>query len=302
MQVTGRFLESELSCAICLGLLKNTRTTKECLHRFCNECISQALRSGNKECPNCRKKLASMRSLRPDPIFDQIISIVFPNRDEMEQQERKLLEKLNSNNNRRALVNSIEQGKRYQAARRGRRTKKDLTEEDGEAGPSASTSEAGSVLGGPRAESEMTDRSVEDSDDSKIFVEIVPNEMKPSASAYAKKWKRRLIKVKSCATSEICFNIIIIWLLCVYWILKILVAHLSHFILFRLLDDENQAFHDGHSETRDISKIRIDLRLSSQEFRELEPKSTLAEVQEQLWNLPRHMILAFSIRGKLKLK
>ena len=45
---TPRFLEAELSCAICLDILRDTRTTKECLHRFCGECISQALRSGNK--------------------------------------------------------------------------------------------------------------------------------------------------------------------------------------------------------------------------------------------------------------
>ena len=55
--VSPRSLHSELMCPICLDMLKNTMTTKECLHRFCNECIITALRSGNKECPTCRKKL-----------------------------------------------------------------------------------------------------------------------------------------------------------------------------------------------------------------------------------------------------
>ena len=32
--------------------------------RFCHECITTALRAGNKECPTCRKKLVSRRSLR----------------------------------------------------------------------------------------------------------------------------------------------------------------------------------------------------------------------------------------------
>lgn len=50
-------------------------TTKECLHRFCSDCIITALRSGNKECPTCRKKLVSKRSLRPDPNFDYLISV-----------------------------------------------------------------------------------------------------------------------------------------------------------------------------------------------------------------------------------
>ena len=41
--VSPRSLHSELMCPICL---KNTMTTKECLHRFCSDCIVTALRSG----------------------------------------------------------------------------------------------------------------------------------------------------------------------------------------------------------------------------------------------------------------
>lgn len=63
-------------CPICLDMLKKTMTTKECLHRFCSDCIITALRSGNKECPTCRKKLVSKRSLRPDPNFDCLISVI----------------------------------------------------------------------------------------------------------------------------------------------------------------------------------------------------------------------------------
>lgn len=44
--VSPRSLHSELMCPICLDMLKNTMTTKECLHRFCSECIVTALRSG----------------------------------------------------------------------------------------------------------------------------------------------------------------------------------------------------------------------------------------------------------------
>ena len=38
--VSPRSLHSELMCPICLDMLKNTMTTKECLHRFCSVSIS----------------------------------------------------------------------------------------------------------------------------------------------------------------------------------------------------------------------------------------------------------------------
>uniref|UniRef100_A0A8C5XKR1 E3 ubiquitin-protein ligase RING2 n=1 Tax=Microcebus murinus TaxID=30608 RepID=A0A8C5XKR1_MICMU len=50
--VSPRSLHSELMCPICLGRLKNTMTTKECLHRFCADCIITArnrLQRGKKQ-------------------------------------------------------------------------------------------------------------------------------------------------------------------------------------------------------------------------------------------------------------
>jgi E3 ubiquitin-protein ligase RNF1/2 len=93
--VSPKVLQNELMCPICLDILKNTMTTKECLHRFCQDCIITALRAGNKECPTCRKKLVSKRSLRPDPNFDGIISKIYPNREEYDALHEKVLEKLN---------------------------------------------------------------------------------------------------------------------------------------------------------------------------------------------------------------
>lgn len=99
-----------------MDLLTVTMTTVECLHRFCNECIVTALRSGreqictdvnvinlawlaisyynlkipgNKECPTCRKKLVSKRSLRPDPNFDQLVSKLCPDKEEVDEQQEK---------------------------------------------------------------------------------------------------------------------------------------------------------------------------------------------------------------------
>jgi hypothetical protein len=93
--VSPKVLQNELMCPICLDILKSTMTTKECLHRFCHDCIITALRAGNKECPTCRKKLVSKRSLRPDPNFDSIIAKIYPNREEYETLHERVLEKLN---------------------------------------------------------------------------------------------------------------------------------------------------------------------------------------------------------------
>jgi E3 ubiquitin-protein ligase RNF1/2 len=140
--VSPRSLHSELMCPICLDMLKNTMTTKECLHRFCQECIITALRSGNKECPTCRKKLVSKRSLRPDPNFDALISKIYPSRDEYDAQQERVLAKLKQTINPTALTQSIEEGLRQQALNRAIRAKKiggegDVKDED-------ATSHAGS--------------------------------------------------------------------------------------------------------------------------------------------------------------
>ena len=87
--VSSKSVHSDLRCPICLDLLSATMTTKECLHRFCSQCIITALRSGNKECPTCRKKLVSKRSLRPDPNFDQLIAKLFPDKEDCEEQQEK---------------------------------------------------------------------------------------------------------------------------------------------------------------------------------------------------------------------
>ncbi|XP_023126012.2 E3 ubiquitin-protein ligase RING2-A-like [Amphiprion ocellaris] len=128
--VSPRSLHSELMCPICLDMLKNTMTTKECLHRFCSECIVTALRSGNKECPTCRKKLVSRRSLRRDANFDALISKIYPSRDEYEAHQRRVLDRLNRLHNKEALSSSIEEGLRQQARYRNHRVKKPTQESD----------------------------------------------------------------------------------------------------------------------------------------------------------------------------
>lgn len=126
--VSPRSLHSELMCPICLDMLKKTMTTKECLHRFCSDCIITALRSGNKECPTCRKKLVSKRSLRPDPNFDLLISKIYPSRDEYEAHQERVLAKLNKSHSQAALVNSITEGIKIQLQNRPQRARKTANE------------------------------------------------------------------------------------------------------------------------------------------------------------------------------
>ncbi|KFB36887.1 AGAP002073-PA-like protein [Anopheles sinensis] len=122
--VSPRSLHSELMCPICLDMLKKTMTTKECLHRFCSDCIITALRSGNKECPTCRKKLVSKRSLRPDPNFDLLISKIYPSRDEYEAHQERVLAKFNQSHSQQALVHSINEGIKLQSQNRPNRKQK----------------------------------------------------------------------------------------------------------------------------------------------------------------------------------
>jgi len=122
--ISPRSLHNELMCPICLDMLRNTQTTKECLHRFCSECITTALRSGNKECPTCRKKLVSRRSLRSDPNFDSLIDKIYPDRMEYEALQEEVLQKITVHHNQHALSASIEEGLRTQAQARTKSAKK----------------------------------------------------------------------------------------------------------------------------------------------------------------------------------
>ncbi|KAK6729035.1 hypothetical protein RB195_006222 [Necator americanus] len=132
-------LSTELSCPICLDLLTQTMTTKECLHRFCAECITTALFRGNKECPTCRKKLVSKRSLRPDPNFDSLIAKIWPDRKTYDELQSVASEKFAAQTNMDALRSSIEEGIKAQEVNRRKRVqgsyecekRKKRREEDG---------------------------------------------------------------------------------------------------------------------------------------------------------------------------
>ena len=64
VRIPLKILSPEFHCPVCLGYINNTRIVKECLHRFCGDCIQKCLRLGKKECPQCRIHIPSRRSLR----------------------------------------------------------------------------------------------------------------------------------------------------------------------------------------------------------------------------------------------
>ena len=50
-----------LTCPICQEMVTNPVIYKNCLHRFCNNCIESYNRLGKKECPLCRKSIGNRR-------------------------------------------------------------------------------------------------------------------------------------------------------------------------------------------------------------------------------------------------
>lgn len=71
-----------------------------------------------------RKKLASKRSLRPDPNFDLLIETLYPNREEYEAHQIKAMEKFNKSQSQAALVHSINEGIKVQSQTRFQRINK----------------------------------------------------------------------------------------------------------------------------------------------------------------------------------
>jgi hypothetical protein len=82
-------IKEETQCMICFQVIKNCRTVSQCLHRFCHECIEMALRVNSKECPLCKAKLPSRRSLREDPNFDRLVKAIYGDPEEHRAEELK---------------------------------------------------------------------------------------------------------------------------------------------------------------------------------------------------------------------
>ena len=88
-------LNTELRCPICLNILRDPVAT-ECMHRFCAGCIEKCLRVGKKECPTCRKPVATRRNLRNDTNFQDLITKLYPDLEDFEEEEDRLISHVSS--------------------------------------------------------------------------------------------------------------------------------------------------------------------------------------------------------------
>lgn len=147
-----RQLNADLTCPICLGIIKETMVVMECLHRFCGNCISTAIRQSKRECPSCRIHIPSKRSLRPDANFDALIRKIHPNLAEFERNENQIIEQLNrSRHFNNAYTESTRMGVLSQAVtRRQGRRKAESTTSSSSSHPSSPSSLASPPVGDKR--------------------------------------------------------------------------------------------------------------------------------------------------------
>ena len=87
-------LNAELRCPVCLRIMRDPMAT-ECLHRFCKDCIERCQRQNQKQCPSCRKPIATRRSLRPDPSMASLIRKLYPDLEDYEAEEEEVIEAAN---------------------------------------------------------------------------------------------------------------------------------------------------------------------------------------------------------------
>jgi hypothetical protein len=74
LQILRDLVTNEFECAICLDTCTNTNVNPQCGHRFCKVCIELSLSKCKHECPNCRARIPTYRTLRQDAQFDRIVS------------------------------------------------------------------------------------------------------------------------------------------------------------------------------------------------------------------------------------
>ncbi|CEG41141.1 zinc finger domain containing protein [Plasmopara halstedii] len=178
-----RQLNADLTCPICLGIIKMAMVVMECLHRFCSDCISTAIRQSKRECPSCRIHIPSKRSLRPDTNFDALICKIYPNLAEFERNEDQIIEQINrSRHFNNAYTESTRMGVLSQAAtrRQGRKKVEDTTSSLSSR-PSSPSSIASLPVGDKRSSSDnsSTSATVSEEESARKKLKVAPSTSKP---------------------------------------------------------------------------------------------------------------------------
>ncbi|XP_043938109.1 E3 ubiquitin-protein ligase RING2-B-like [Protopterus annectens] len=254
----------------------------------------------NKECPTCRKKLVSKRSLRPDPNFDALISKIYPSRDEYEAHQDRVLQRLSRLHNQQALSSSIEEGLKMQAMHRAQRVRKQQHESDNttfsggedicdsrshisnasvhstqEAGPSRKRSKASDDSGPDLDNSHeggggSPDTGVESS--SEIELVFRPHPVLVEKDKYS---QTRYVKTTANAT----------------------VDHLSKYLALRIALEERQKGNGNNSVSlEDVSEKQytIYITTSGGQFTTLNGSLTLELVNEKYWKVSKPLELYYA--------
>lgn len=169
-----RTLSTEITCPICLDLFTSTMGTKECLHRFCSECINTALLRNNRECPTCRKKIVSKRSLRNDCNLDGLINKLWPERKLYDELQNVSMQHYHQETSVASLQKSIEAGIKAQAQNRRQRVigsydferkKRKRKNPNGDEEPNSPSQDDESLESQNNGEEENENTEVSDTDD-----------------------------------------------------------------------------------------------------------------------------------------
>lgn len=80
-------LKEGLLCPVCADIYKNPLNVRQCLHKFCLNCIEDYNRIYKKECPGCRAVIGSRRQLRKDECLQSLISSLITNTDKFNELE-----------------------------------------------------------------------------------------------------------------------------------------------------------------------------------------------------------------------
>ena len=86
-----------LKCPICKGYYRTPYTINECMHTFCKSCIFKYFGTSNQreQCPQCNTKIGGrpMDSLIFDNYLDSLLNILFPEFEEIDNKNMRLLYK-----------------------------------------------------------------------------------------------------------------------------------------------------------------------------------------------------------------